>query len=285
MDSFNIKRLLLHRGFKEYWHPGNYDPEKVKALGFSHHQYGVIYLKRDPKKPTTPQNSFPLVINGKYEDKLSTLDDSSTSLTWNMEKPAYYNTNLRGFPARVNPHSNGKKENPTPTQYGVALNVLSEEGLDALLNWLAVAESKKISLSEESYTGVNNDTKHNDEKVIREIKTRRGQPAFRNALLAVFDKTCCLTGCKVEAILEAAHIIAHSEETNYSVHNGLLLRADIHTLFDLDLVAIDHFGRVHIHSKLRGTEYEVFDKKVILCEISVELENNLKRRFENFSLN
>ena len=33
MDSFNIKRLLLQRGFKEYWHPGNYDPEKVKAGG------------------------------------------------------------------------------------------------------------------------------------------------------------------------------------------------------------------------------------------------------------
>ncbi|MBU2979709.1 HNH endonuclease [Alteromonas sp. C1M14] len=128
------------------------------------------------------------------------------------------------------------------------------------------------------------DKNSEDNRVLREIKSRRGQPAFRKDLLTAFNSQCCVTGCKVEAILEAAHIISHSEEINYSVHNGLLLRADIHTLFDLDLIALDHFGRVHIHSKLRGTEYEAFDEKVVLYDISGELEENLKRRFERCCL-
>ena len=90
-----------------------------------------------------------------------------------------------------------------------------------------------------------------DEMTIRAIKTRRGQPAFRPALLAAFNGACCITGCKVEAILEAAHIIPHGDETNYSVHNGLLLRADVHTLFDLDLLRISKAGIINVHKSLK----------------------------------
>ncbi|MFS1702735.1 HNH endonuclease [Alteromonas sp. AMM-1] len=123
-----------------------------------------------------------------------------------------------------------------------------------------------------------------DKIVLREIKTRRGQPAFRKDLLTAFNSRCCVTGCKVEAILEAAHIISHSEETNYSVNNGLLLRADIHTLFDLDLISLDHNGIVHIHRDLKGSEYDMYEKKKVLHNIPKELEGNLKRRFENCDL-
>ena len=79
MDSFQLERLLRKSGFTEYWHPGNYDKEKVKALGFQHSKYGVIYLKRDPKKPQTPQTSFPLVINGEYEKNIKSLIENTFS--------------------------------------------------------------------------------------------------------------------------------------------------------------------------------------------------------------
>lgn len=57
--------------------------------------------------------------------------------------------------------------------------------------------------------------------------------------------------------LEAAHIIPYQgDETNH-ISNGLLLRADIHTLFDLGLLAIDTTEmKVVVHPSLINTQYE-----------------------------
>lgn len=77
------------------------------------------------------------------------------------------------------------------------------------------------------------------EWVLATIVRRRGQAAFRASLLAAYASTCPITGCKVEALLEAAHIIPYLGATTNHIQNGLPLRADIHTLFDLQLLAID----------------------------------------------
>jgi hypothetical protein len=60
-----------------------------------------------------------------------------------------------------------------------------------------------------------------------------------------------------ESALEAAHIISYSGTgTNY-VANGLILRADIHTLFDLYLISINPTtNQVVISSKLLNTYYK-----------------------------
>ncbi len=66
-----------------------------------------------------------------------------------------------------------------------------------------------------------------------------------------------ITGCKVQDILEAAHIHAYSDGGSFDITNGLLLRADIHTLFDLGLIAINTIDMsVIITSNLRATEYQ-----------------------------
>jgi hypothetical protein len=64
-----------------------------------------------------------------------------------------------------------------------------------------------------------------------------------------------VTGCTVLAVLEAAHIKPYRGEQDNHPENGLLLRSDIHTLFDLDLLGIEP-GRlqVELHPSLR-TEY------------------------------
>ena len=74
---------------------------------------------------------------------------------------------------------------------------------------------------------------------MRAICIRRGQPAFRAALLAAYGGRCAITGCDVEDVLEAAHISPYSGPSSSHASNGLLLRADIHTLFDCGLVAFD----------------------------------------------
>ena len=77
------------------------------------------------------------------------------------------------------------------------------------------------------------------ERAIASVVRRRGQPAFRKALIEAYGARCAVTDCDAVEALEAAHIVPYwGPETNH-VTNGLLLRSDLHTLFDLGMVAID----------------------------------------------
>ena len=96
---------------------------------------------------------------------------------------------------------------------------------------------------------------------IQAIKARRGQQTFRKKLLDQFNSTCVITGCKIIDILEAAHINPYRGEKDHHITNGLLLRADIHTLFDLDLICINPKNfNVEISDKLIGSEYEQYNR-------------------------
>jgi putative restriction endonuclease len=87
------------------------------------------------------------------------------------------------------------------------------------------------------------------------IKRRQGQPAFRRNLLRAYGGRCAITGCAIEPLLEAAHIVPYRGPKTNDVRNGLLLRADIHTLFDVGAVRIDPDGKVRLVPSLHGTEY------------------------------
>lgn len=76
------------------------------------------------------------------------------------------------------------------------------------------------------------------EFVPRAVVIRRGRKAFRDALLRAYRRRCIVTGTSLEAILEAAHISSYKGDHTDRLENGLLLRADIHTLFDLHLLTI-----------------------------------------------
>lgn len=95
------------------------------------------------------------------------------------------------------------------------------------------------------------------ERVAREIAVRRGQPAFRARLISNYG-CCVVTGCRLSSVLEAAHIVPYSGPGSNHISNGLLLRADIHTLFDLGLLSIHEADfTVLVSERLFGTEYEV----------------------------
>lgn len=102
-----------------------------------------------------------------------------------------------------------------------------------------------------------------DQRQLRAIFLRRGQRDFRDRLLSAWKRRCVVTECRIEALLEAAHITPHSSEPNYRTSNGLLLRADIHTLFDLKLLSIDEYMRVHLAPDLIYSEYKNWDGKRI----------------------
>jgi putative restriction endonuclease len=89
--------------------------------------------------------------------------------------------------------------------------------------------------------------------VMRTILARRGQRKFRDALIRRYGARCVVTGCPVMHLLEAAHISPFRDDNDNHPENGLLLRADIHTLFDLHWLAIEPGSlRVHIAPILRA---------------------------------
>ncbi len=94
------------------------------------------------------------------------------------------------------------------------------------------------------------------ERISQTIAQRRGQKVFRDTLIAAYDGRCAITGCDVLDVLEAAHIHPYRGPDTNKVTNGLLLRADLHTLFDCDLIDIDpETLTVIVTPKLRGSEY------------------------------
>ena len=99
-------------------------------------------------------------------------------------------------------------------------------------------------------------TIENQEKVLRTINLRRGQPDFRRKLLKAYGGCCAISGFDCKDALEAAHIRRYGgQETNH-IQNGLLLRCDLHTLFDLGKIGIDPKSRrVVISDDLLKTSY------------------------------
>jgi putative restriction endonuclease len=75
--------------------------------------------------------------------------------------------------------------------------------------------------------------------ISRTIAQRRGQRTFRDSLIAAYGSKCVISGCGVLDVLEAAHIYPYRGPATNKVSNGLLLRADLHTLFDCNLIAVD----------------------------------------------
>ena len=88
---------------------------------------------------------------------------------------------------------------------------------------------------------------------------REGQPAFRKRLLQAYEGMCAVTGCSVQVLLEAAHIMPYSGAWHTRAHHGLLLKTDIHTLFDRVLIQIDTDHKIRVSPHLLGYEYELLE--------------------------
>jgi putative restriction endonuclease len=94
------------------------------------------------------------------------------------------------------------------------------------------------------------------QRVLAQIVRRRGQQEFREKLLVAYGGLCAITGCDAVEALEAAHIVPYQGDETNSVQNGLLLRADIHTLFDLGLIGVrPETMTVVVSEKLITTAY------------------------------
>jgi predicted restriction endonuclease len=110
---------------------------------------------------------------------------------------------------------------------------------------------------------------------------------FRQALLNAYGCSCAISGCTIEVLLEAAHIVPYRGAQTNIVANGLLLRADLHKLFDLHLLCIDPDTRIiQLSGELKDSEYSRFDNVRLRAPIEphmAPLTAALKHHYERCS--
>ncbi len=86
-------------------------------------------------------------------------------------------------------------------------------------------------------------------------KVRIGQGAFRVLVTDAYSRKCSISGERTLPVLEAAHIKPYNLEGPHKISNGLLLRSDIHKLFDSGYITISNEYKVEV-SKAIKDEFE-----------------------------
>lgn len=84
---------------------------------------------------------------------------------------------------------------------------------------------------------------------------RLGQGTFRLRLLRAYDGQCAVTGEHALPVLEAAHIQPYLGPASNHPQNGIVLRSDLHRLFDTGYVTVTPELRLEVSSRLRD-EFE-----------------------------
>jgi HNH endonuclease len=81
---------------------------------------------------------------------------------------------------------------------------------------------------------------------------RLGQQAFQAVVLDAYHRRCAITGTKIRPVLHAAHVRPLAAGGQHRLDNGLLLRSDVHTLFDRGYLAVDTKHRLLVSPRLRS---------------------------------
>jgi len=84
---------------------------------------------------------------------------------------------------------------------------------------------------------------------------RLGQGAFRVVITDVYNRKCAITQERTLPVLEAAHIKPFAKSGPHKINNGLLLRSDLHKLFDLGYLTVTHDFHVEVSKRIKR-EYE-----------------------------
>jgi putative restriction endonuclease len=92
------------------------------------------------------------------------------------------------------------------------------------------------------------------------VLPRLGQGSFKIIVADAYSRACAVTGEKALPVLQAAHIRPYADGGDHRVDNGLLLRSDLHTLFDRGYVTVTPEYRLEVSRRLKhdfdnGEEY------------------------------
>ena len=99
-------------------------------------------------------------------------------------------------------------------------------------------------------------------------KVRLGQGAFRVLITDAYSRKCSISGERTLPVLEAAHIKPYAESGPHFISNGLLLRSDLHKLFDSGYLTITDEYKIEVSNRIKqeyenGKEYYQYHGKIL----------------------
>ncbi len=96
------------------------------------------------------------------------------------------------------------------------------------------------------------------------VNQRRGQGKFKGDILKAYNNKCCVSGETCQELLDAAHLQEYLNEDSNHIQNGILLRVDLHRLYDNGLLYIDNNYKIRISPKITSRIYRKYHNKPIL---------------------
>jgi putative restriction endonuclease len=269
--------------------------DKKRIIGFSQISYvdksnGIKILRRCPDCRSTTitvrKNKVPKYRCNRGHDFDSPVEASKNITKYKAVFKSYIsflgdNTDLLQLrPYYINNYNqNMSMQKLDPAAMELFGNIKAQLNLDKYKTL-----SPQESYVRDDSNSYNLEKKDEREIILQTIKLRRGQQNFRRELLKKFDFRCVITGCEVVDILEAAHIKPYRGKNDNHIQNGLILRADIHTLFDLNLIAINPYSYdIEVSNDIIESEYFIYNKKKLLQEIVESISiDALKFRWDLF---
>jgi putative restriction endonuclease len=124
--------------------------------------------------------------------------------------------------------------------------------------WEQVSERLKLSVPEklEPNTATIAAISSNGFGKPQVVLPRLGQGLFRMLVTDIYDRRCAITGERTLPVLDAAHIKPYAVVQRHEVWNGLLMRNDLHRLFDKGYLTVEPSERRVLVSKRIKEEFE-----------------------------
>ena len=116
--------------------------------------------------------------------------------------------------------------------------------------WGAILARLSGPMVREARAGELNDERRFGKEYL--TRGRLGQGAFRVLVTDAYARRCAVTGEKTLPVLEAAHIKPYALQGPNQVSNGILLRSDLHKLFDLGYLTVTRDLRLEVSPRLKG---------------------------------
>lgn len=115
------------------------------------------------------------------------------------------------------------------------------------------------------------------------IRPRLGQGAFRLVVTDLYSRRCAVTRERTLPALEAAHIRPFADGGEHAASNGILMRRDLHSLFDQGYVTITPEYRFEVSRRIRE-EFENGRHYYDLHGSTVDVPGNVQQRPETTAL-
>jgi len=197
------------------------------------------------------------------EYRLIAVEDERVIISREAREDNFTTLTKRGFTnamSRLNANS-GIIEKTMMYRGHVIIETTIVEMLPTILRWLDsagyIVEVENSGGDDNNIVEARNDDP--EERIARQIRSRRGQPMLRANLIKVYQSRCCVTRCNTIETLQACHLIPSVVSGDNDTSNAILLRADFHDLFDSHLLGIHPKDlTVHVDDYVKDEYYRSF---------------------------